>query len=52
MRALDFLIVVAVILVLLWLLGFFIFNLGAIIWLLLVIALIIIVYRLVTGRRI
>jgi hypothetical protein len=52
MRALDFLIVVAVILVLLWLLGFFIFNLGAIIWLLLVIALIIIVYRLLTGRRI
>ncbi len=52
MRVLDFLIVVAVILVLLWLLGFFIFNLGAIIWLLLVIALIIIVYRLLTGRRI
>ena len=52
MGALDFLIVVAAILILLWLLGFFIFNLGDIIWLLLVIALIIIVYRLVTGRRI
>ncbi len=42
MGALDFLFVVAVILVLLWLLGFFIFNLGTIIWVLLVIAVIII----------
>jgi hypothetical protein len=52
MRALDFLFVVAAILVILWLLGFFIFNLGTIIWLLLVIAVIIILYRLLTGRRI
>ena len=52
MRALDFLIVVAVILVLLWLLGFFVYNLGTIIWVLLVIAIIIILYRLLTGRRI
>jgi hypothetical protein len=51
MGALDFLFVVAAILVLLWLLGFFIFNLGAIIWILLVIAIIIIVVRLASGRR-
>ncbi len=52
MRALDFLFVVAAILVILWLLGFFIFNLGAIIWLLIVIAVIIILFRLLTGRRV
>ena len=52
MRALDFLFVVAVILVLLWLLGFFIYNLGTIIWVLLVIAIIIILFRLLTGRRV
>jgi hypothetical protein len=52
MRALDFLIVVAVILVLLWLLGFFVYNLGTIIWVLLIIAVIIILYRLLSGRRI
>ncbi len=52
MGALDFLFVVAVILIVLWLLGFAIFNLGAIIWVLLVIAIIIIVVRLLSGRRI
>jgi len=52
MGALDFLFVVAVILIVLWLLGFFIFNLGAILWVLLVIAIIIIVVRLASGRRI
>ncbi len=52
MRALDFLFVVAAILVILWLLGFFIFNLGTIIWLLIVIAVIIILFRLLTGRRV
>ncbi len=51
MRVLDFLLVVAVILVLLWLLGFFIFNLGTIIWVLLVIAVIIILYRLLNGSQ-
>jgi hypothetical protein len=50
MGALDFLFVVAVILIVLWLLGF-VFNLGAIIWVLLVIAIIIIVVRLASGRR-
>ncbi len=52
MGALDFLFVVAVILIVLWLLGFFIFNLGTIIWVLLVIAIIIILARLLTGRRV
>jgi hypothetical protein len=52
MGALDFLFVVAVILIVLWLLGFVFFNLGAIIWVLLVIAIIIIVVRLATGRRV
>ncbi len=52
MGALDFLFVVGVILIVLWLLGFFIFNLGTIIWVLLVIAIIIILARLLTGRRI
>ena len=52
MRALDFLIIIAVILVLLWLLGFFVYNLGTIIWVLLIIAIIIILYRLLSGRRI
>ena len=51
MGALDFLFVVAVILIVLWLLGFVFFNLGAIIWVLLVIAIIIIVVRLASGRR-
>jgi hypothetical protein len=52
MGALDFLFVVAVILIVLWLLGFVFFNLGAIIWVLLVIAVIIILFRLLSGRRI
>ena len=51
MGLLDLLFVVAVILIVLWLLGF-VFNLGAIIWLLLVIAIIIIVVRLLSRRRV
>jgi hypothetical protein len=51
MGALDFLFVVAVIPIVLWLLGFVFFNLGTIIWVLLVIAIIIIVVRLASGRR-
>jgi hypothetical protein len=42
---------IAVILLNLWLLGFFDFHLGSIIHVLLVIAIIVITYRLITGRR-
>jgi hypothetical protein len=42
---------IAIILLILWLLGAFVVNLGGIVHLLLVIALVVIVYRLVTGRR-
>ena len=43
---------IAVILLILWLLGFSVFHVaGGLIHILLVIALIVIVYRLVTGRR-
>jgi hypothetical protein len=46
------LITLAVVLLVLWALGFFAFHVaGGLIHLLLVIALIVIVYRLVTGRR-
>ena len=41
---------IAVILLILWVLGFFVVNLGSLIHILLVIAVIVIVYRLVTGR--
>lgn len=42
----------AVILLILWLLGFLVFNVtGGLIHLLLVIAAIVIVFRLITGRR-
>jgi hypothetical protein len=52
MGLLDLLFVVAVILIVLWLLGFVFFNLGTFIWILLVIAIIIIVIRLASGRKI
>ncbi|MGD0451073.1 MAG: lmo0937 family membrane protein [Candidatus Bathyarchaeia archaeon] len=52
MGLLDLLFVVAAILIVLWLLGFVFFNLGTIIWVLLVIAILIILVRLLTGRRI
>ena len=42
---------IAIILLILWLLGAFVVNIGGIVHILLVIALIVIVYRLVTGRR-
>lgn len=41
---------IAIILFVLWLLGFTIFHLGAIIHVLLVLAVIVIIYRLITGR--
>lgn len=44
---------IAIILLVLWLLGAFVFPIGGgLIHILLVIALIVIVYRLVTGRRV
>jgi hypothetical protein len=52
MGLVDLLFVVAAVLIILWLLGFVFFNLGAIIWVLLVIAVIIILFRLLSGRRV
>jgi hypothetical protein len=52
MGLLDLLFVVAAILVILWLVGFVFLQLGTIIWVLLVIAVIIILFRLLSGRRI
>ncbi|MCX6840704.1 MAG: lmo0937 family membrane protein [candidate division WOR-3 bacterium] len=44
---------IAVVLLVLWALGFFAFHIGGgLIHILIVIALIVIIYRLVTGRRI
>jgi hypothetical protein len=51
MGLLDLLFVVAAILIILWLLGFVFLNLGTIIWVLLVMAIIIILVRLISGRR-
>ena len=42
---------IAIILLILWLLGLFAFNVGGLIHILLVIALVVIVYRLVAGLR-
>lgn len=42
---------IVVILVILWALGFFVVHLGSLLHLLLVIALIVIVYNLIVGRR-
>ena len=44
--------IIAVVLVVLWLLGFFVIHIGGLIHILLVIALIVIVIRLITGRKI
>jgi hypothetical protein len=52
MGALDFLFFVAAILIVLWLLGLVFFNLGTFIWVLLVIAVIIVLVRLLSGRRV
>lgn len=48
----NFLYLIAVILIIGWLLGFFIFSVGAIIHVLLVIAVIAIVLRLIRGKSI
>lgn len=52
MALLDLLFVVAaILLIILWLLGYVFFSLGTIIWVLLAIAIIIIIVRLSSGRR-
>jgi hypothetical protein len=43
---------IVVILLILWLLGGFVLNLGALVHLLLVIALIVLLVQLITGRRV
>jgi hypothetical protein len=48
----DLLFVVAAVLVILWLIGFVAFAVGPLLYLLLVLALILIIIRLVFGRRI
>jgi hypothetical protein len=51
-KGIDMLWTIAVILLVLWALGFLAFNVGGgLIHLLLVIALVVVVYQLVTGRR-
>ena len=42
---------VLVILLILWALGFFVANLGSVVHILLVLAVIVLVYNLLTGRR-
>jgi len=42
---------IALILIVLWLLGFTMFNVGGIIHALLVIAIIVVLYRVITGRK-
>jgi hypothetical protein len=44
--------IIIAILIILWLLGFLAFDMGALIHVLLVIALILLVYRLATGKRV
>ena len=43
---------IVVILVILWALGYFAFNLGAVLHILLVIAVIVLIVRLIQGRRV
>ena len=43
---------IAVILIIAWLLGFFVYNLGAVIHILLVIAIVAILLRLIRGERV
>jgi membrane protein implicated in regulation of membrane protease activity len=44
--------IIIAILIILWLLGFLAFDMGALVHILLVIALILLVYRLATGKRV
>ncbi|MBN1461708.1 MAG: lmo0937 family membrane protein [Armatimonadetes bacterium] len=43
---------IAIVLLILWLLGLFAFEVGALIHVLLVVALVIVVWRLITGRKV
>jgi len=43
---------IAVILIIAWLLGFFVYNLGAVIHILLVIAIVAVLLRLIRGERV
>jgi hypothetical protein len=42
---------IAIILLILWALGAFAFNVGAVIHILLVVAIIVVLWRIITGRR-
>lgn len=42
---------IAVIIFILWLLGAFVWNVGSLIHILLVIAIIVVLYRIITGRK-
>lgn len=42
---------IAIILLVLWLLGFFVMNVGSLIHILLVIAIIVVLWRVITGRK-
>ena len=42
---------IGIILLILWALGFFAFNVGALIHILLVLAIIVVLYRVITGRK-
>jgi hypothetical protein len=44
--------IIVVVLVIAWLLGFSVFHVGSIIHLLLLIALVLVIYRLATGRKV
>jgi hypothetical protein len=48
----NLLYVIAVILIIFWAIGFFVFSAGAIIDVLLVVAIIVILYRIIAGRKV
>lgn len=51
MKMSDILYIIAIILIIGWLLGFFVFSLGSLIHVLIVFAVIAILFRLIRGRR-
>jgi uncharacterized membrane protein len=48
----DILYIIAIVLIIGWLIGFFVFNAGSVIHLLLIIAVIAIIVRVIQGKRI